>query len=61
VDPNHSIVLEGIEAKRKPEDPPFDHDTIRDFVMYYELTHCLDCGGTKPHDRSCICVDNGCE
>jgi hypothetical protein len=35
VDPNHSIALEGIEAKRKPKDPPFDHDTIRDFVLRY--------------------------
>jgi hypothetical protein len=29
--------------------------------MYYELTQSLDCGGTKPHNRSCICVDDGCE
>jgi hypothetical protein len=42
VDPNHSIVLEGIEAKRKPEEailwpdtPPFDYDTTRDFVLRY--------------------------
>jgi hypothetical protein len=35
VDPAHTIVLEGIEARRRATDPPFDPDTIRDFVVRY--------------------------
>jgi hypothetical protein len=35
VDPAHTIVLEGIKAKRQPTDPPFDPDIIRDFVLRY--------------------------
>jgi hypothetical protein len=35
VNPKHSIVLEGIEARRQSNDPPFDPDTIRDFVVRY--------------------------
>ena len=42
--------FEGIEARRNPTDPPFDPDTIRDFVLRYRLadefeweSDCLRC------------------